>query len=133
MQASMNAAFSKSTGSPAFTGLALFIIGLVTMVLYMLLSRTHVPDMGTIKSAPGFSFLGGVVVAIYVVMITIITPKLGVGSAIGLIVTGQIISAICIDHFGLFNAAIRTVSMTRIAGMLLMILGIYLVMRKAGA
>jgi len=42
-------------------------------------------------------------------MITVIIPKLGVANAIGLIVTGQIICAVIIDHFGLFGATVITI------------------------
>jgi len=81
-------------------------------------------------SAPFYGYLGGIIVATYVVMITILVPKIGVGTSIGLIVTGQIICAITIDHFGLFNVPVHSISISRIAGMLLMIGGIYLVMKK---
>jgi transporter family-2 protein len=63
-------------------------------------------------------------------MITVITPKLGVSNAIGLIVTGQIICAIIIDHFGLFGATVRTIDAQRLIGAAMIIGEIYLVMRK---
>jgi transporter family-2 protein len=64
-------------------------------------------------------------------MITILTPRLGVGAAIGLIVTGQILCAVLIDHFGLLNAAVKPITLTRLLGMLLMIAGVYMVMKKS--
>jgi transporter family-2 protein len=83
-----------------------------------------------LTSAPLYGYLGGIIVATYVVMITVLVPRIGVGTAIGLIVTGQIICAVTIDHLGLFNVAVRSISITRLAGMLLMIAGVYLVMKK---
>jgi transporter family-2 protein len=130
IQAATNAAFSKSSGTPLITGLMVFIVGLVGMLLFILLSRTPFPARHQLTSAPLYGYLGGIIVATYVVMITILVPKIGVGTAIGLIVTGQIICAVVIDHFGLFNVAMRSVSLTRITGMLLMIGGVYLVMKK---
>jgi len=130
IQAATNAAFSKSSGTPLITGLMVFIVGLVGMLLFILLSRTPFPARHQLTSAPLYGYLGGIIVATYVVMITILVPKIGVGTAIGLIVTGQIICAVVIDHFGLFNVAMRSVSLMRITGMLLMIGGVYLVMKK---
>jgi transporter family-2 protein len=130
IQAATNAAFSKSIGTPIITGLMVFIIGLAGMLLFIALSRTSFPAKEQLASAPLYGYLGGLIVATYVVMITVLVPKIGVGTAIGLIVTGQIICAVIIDHFGLFNTVVRTVSPTRIAGMLLMIGGVYLVMKK---
>jgi len=130
IQAATNAAFSKSIGNPLVTGLMVFIVGLVVMILFILISGTTFPTRQQIMSTSLYSYLGGIIVATYVVMITILTPRLGVGTAIGLIVTGQIICAVIIDHFGLFNVAVHSISITRLAGVLLMIAGIYLVMKK---
>ncbi|MGC4103340.1 DMT family transporter [Ferruginibacter sp.] len=130
VQAATNAAFSKSIGNPYITGFMVFVIGLIGMVLFLLLSRTALPSREQLTAAPSYGYLGGLIVATYVVMITILVPKIGVGTAIGLIVTGQILCAVAIDHFGLFNVAVRTISLTRVAGIGLMIGGVYLVMKK---
>jgi len=130
IQAATNAAFSKSIGNPLITGLMVFVVGLVGMILFILLSRTSFPIRQQFASAPLYGYLGGIIVATYVVMITVLVPRIGVGIAIGLIVTGQIICAVIIDHFGLFNVAVHSISLTRVAGILLMVGGIYLVMKK---
>ena len=101
------------------------------MALFVVLSRTALPPATSLRQAPLYTYLGGIIVPTYVVMITILVPRIGVGSAIGLIVTGQIICAVAIDHFGWFNAAVRTLDIRRAGGVLLMIAGIYLVMTKA--
>src|SRR5205085_10782909 len=107
-----------------------FIIGLMGMILFILFSKSPFPTQQQLASAPVYGYLGGIIVATYVVMIMILVPRIGVGTAIGLIVTGQILCAVAIDHFGLFNVAVRTVTSTRIAGILLMIGGVYLVIKK---
>jgi transporter family-2 protein len=130
IQAATNAAFSRSIGNPLITGLMVFVVGLIGMLLVVFLSKTGFPPRQQLISAPAYGYLGGLIVATYVVMITILVPKIGVGPSIGLIVTGQIICAVAIDHFGLFNVAVRHVSFTRGVGMLLMIGGVYLIMKK---
>jgi transporter family-2 protein len=130
IQASTNAAFSKHIGTPIITGLMVFVIGLIGMILFILISRSSFPSFQQLSSSPFYSYLGGIIVATYVVMITILVPRLGVGTAIALIVTGQIICAVVIDHFGFFNIQIRSINPIRISGVLLMIAGIYLVMKK---
>ena len=130
IQAATNTAFSKSIGNPFITGLMVFIVGLLGMFLFILLSRTSFPPLQQLTSAPPYSYLGGLIIATYVVMITVLVPRIGVGTAIALIITGQIICAVAIDHFGLFNVPLRTINSARIAGVLLMIGGIYLVTKK---
>lgn len=81
-------------------------------------------------SAPAYGYLGGIIVATYVILVTILVPKIGVGTTIGLIVTGQILCAVMIDQFGLFNVTVRQIDISRAIGVLLMIAGVYLVMKK---
>jgi transporter family-2 protein len=130
IQAATNAAFSKSIGNPVITGLMVFSVGLVGMIVFVLASRTPVPTAQQFTAAPLYTYLGGVIVATYVIMITILVPRVGVGTAIAFIVTGQIICAVLIDHFGLFNVPVRSIDLRRVLGVLLMITGIYLVMKK---
>lgn len=130
IQAATNAAFSKSIGNPLITGLVVFVVGLIGMILFVLISKTAFPAPRQLVSAPWYGYLGGIIVATYVVMITLLAPRIGVGTAIALIVTGQIICAVVIDHFGFFNVPVRPVTLARIAGILLMIGGIYLVTKK---
>jgi bacterial/archaeal transporter family-2 protein len=130
VQASTNAAFSKSIGNPYITGVVVLLIGLIAALLFITLSKTQVPALAQLKSAPLYSYAGGLIVCTYVIMITVITPKLGVANSIGLIVTGQIICAVIIDHFGLFGATVRMIDAQRLIGAVMMIGGIYLVMKK---
>src|SRR5579875_2206885 len=116
IQAATNASFSKSIGNPLLTGLMVFVVGLFGMLLFILLSGTSFPATKQLTSAPLYGYLGGLIVATYVVMITVLVPKIGVGTAIGLIVTGQIICAVLIDHFGFFNVAVRSINVTRTVG-----------------
>jgi transporter family-2 protein len=78
---------------------------------------------------PAYGYFGGFIVASYVIAITFLAPRLGVGNAICFIVTGQIFAAVLIDHFGLFGAPVQTLSWTRAAGIALMIAGLFLAKR----
>jgi len=133
VQASTNAAFSKSIGNPYITGLMVLLVGLVAALLFITMSKTQIPALAQFKSAPLYSYASGLIVCTYVMMITVIIPKLGVANAIGLIVTGHIICAVIIDHFGLFGATVITIDAQRLTGAVLMIGGIHLVMKKHGA
>ena len=130
IQAATNSSFSKSVGHPFITGLMVFIIGLAGMLIFVFMTKTTLPTAKQLTAAPISGYLGGIIVATYVIMITLLTPRLGVGASIGLIVTGQIICAVAIDHFGLFNSPARTIDLSRALGLILMIVGVYLVLKK---
>lgn len=130
IQAATNASFSKSIGNPFITGLMVFIVGLTIMFLIVVFARVSVPTAAQLAAAPKSGYLGGLIVAIYVTMITILAPRIGVASAIGLIVTGQILCSVIIDHFGLFNVLTRPIDLMRAGGIVFMCVGVYLVMKK---
>jgi transporter family-2 protein len=130
VQAATNTAFSKATGNVVFTSIMVIVVALLSVIMYAIISRTSPPSIIEIKQAPLYGWLGGFIVAFYIIMITLASPRLGVGTAIGLIITGQVIASILIDHFGLFGAAVKSIDIKRAAGALFMILGIYLVMKK---
>lgn len=130
VQAATNAAFSRVTGTPFITGLIVFVTGLLAVLAYVLVSGQTFPSMTQLKNAPWYGYMGGLIVAFYVIVITFAAPRLGVASAIGLVITGQVIGAVAIDHFGLFDTAVRALDLKRLAGVFCMIAGIYLVMKK---
>jgi transporter family-2 protein len=75
--------------------------------------------------APRHLFLGGFLVAFYVLSITWIAPVMGVGNAVFLVLIGQLISSAAIDHFGLFNAQITPLTPQRLAGIVIMATGVF--------
>jgi transporter family-2 protein len=64
--------------------------------------------------------------AFYLLSITFVAPKFGVGNAVFFVLIGQMISAAAIDHFGLFGAQVSPISLTRAAGIGLMACGVWL-------
>ena len=56
-------------------------------------------------------------------------PRLGATTALALIIIGQLAMGILIDHFGLFGTAIRQLDARRVAGLLLLMIGGYFVIR----
>jgi bacterial/archaeal transporter family-2 protein len=55
---------------------------------------------------------------------------LGVGTAISLIVTGQVLGALIIDHFGLLRSLTVPLSPVRLGGATLIVVGVYLALRR---
>lgn len=56
-------------------------------------------------------------------------PRLGAATALALIIIGQLTVGLVVDHFGLFDSAVRHVDAWRMAGVALLLAGGYLVMR----
>jgi transporter family-2 protein len=129
VQAATNAAMSRIVGSVAITSLSLFAIGFVIVAVWAIVIRAPLPSMETLRHVPAYGYCGGFIVASYVIAITFLAPRLGVGNAIRLVVTGQIVAAVVIDHVGAFGAVVQRLTMGRAIGVVLMIIGIVLARR----
>jgi len=129
VQAATNAAMSRALGSFSFASLVLFAVGFAFVSAWVFITRPEFPPFAAYRTAPIYGYLGGVIVGSYVLAITFLAPRLGVGNAICFIVTGQILAAVVIDHFGLFGSLVQAFSWQRALGVLLMIAGLFLAKR----
>jgi transporter family-2 protein len=73
--------------------------------------------------------LAGSLIVFYVLSVTYIGPKFGIGNAVFFVLLGQMISAAAIDHFGLFNAQISPLTLTRASGIGIMAFGLWLIQK----
>jgi len=61
--------------------------------------------------------------------INVTLPRLGGAMMITLIIVGQLAVGVAIDHFGLLGVTPRPVDLVRVAGMLVLVAGAYLISR----
>ena len=131
VQAAANAALSRSIqGNVPFAALTLFVVAGAASAVAALLAGGHIPAAVNLRAAPWWSYVGGLIVAFYVFTITFLAPRLGVGTAISLIVTGQIVAALTIDHLGLLRSPTFPLSPVRLVGAILMVVGVFLALRR---
>ncbi len=123
MLAALNAALGRHVGSPAAAATVLFVVALT--IAFVTALMTGSAGFAKLVTAPKHLFLGGTFVAFYVLSVTWIAPKIGVGNAVFFVLIGQLISAAIIDHFGLFGANQTPISLTRGAGLAIMALGVF--------
>lgn len=123
--AALNAGLGKSLGSPVAASAVLFCVALAVASVALVISG-DIPKLARLPLAPKPFLFGGFFVAFYVLTITFIAPKFGVGNAVFFVLIGQMISAAAIDHFGLFGAQISPLSLTRAGGLGLMAVGVWL-------
>lgn len=122
--AALNAALGVRLGSPVAAATILFMVALVCTLAILAFGQPRA--VLAAASAPKHLFLAGCLVAFYVLTITFVAPRFGVGNAVFFVLLGQLISAAAIDHFGLFGAHISPLSLTRAGGIGLMAAGVFL-------
>ncbi len=122
--AALNAALGKTLGAPAAASVLLFVVALLSALIVYL--ATGGPGVAEILATPKHLWLGGVLIAVYVLSITYVAPHFGVGNAVFFVLLGQMISSAAIDHFGLFGAQVSTLNAMRAAGIAVMASGVAL-------
>lgn len=127
IMAALNSGLGLRLGSPVAAAFVLFIVGTFATGLVVLVTGTTNP----FRPVAPFSFwLGGLLVAFYVLSVTLAAPRIGVGNAIFLVLLGQLISATAIDHFALFGAQRYPMTLTRALGLILIVGGVFLARRS---
>jgi transporter family-2 protein len=130
VMAASNGALTRLTGNPAPVMLSVFAVGLLATAAVTAISGLR--GVAALTSAPPYLFCGGLIVAFYVLSVSVLTPRIGVVSTITCAVAGQIVMSAVIDHFGLFGAAQRPVDLTRAAGLGLLLAGLFVTQAKRG-
>lgn len=130
IQAALNGTLGARIGNPFAASSIIFALGLV--ICLAITTAVGWPDRARWQGIAPVYFLAGLFMCFYVVAITIIGPRIGLGNAIFLVLLGQIVAATTIDQFGLFGAPRTPVSLMRLGGMLLMALGIFLARKPPG-
>jgi len=128
--AALNGNLGTKLNSPALATTILFMVGGVVSLTYLFITG-GLPKSAIKEPIPIYFYLGGLLVLFYIFTMTWIAPRFGVGNAISMVLLGQIISMTVIDHYGLLGTLKYTVSIQRIAGLTLMMFGVYLTIRRS--
>lgn len=128
VQAPTNAILAKASGSPIVAAFISFLIGTVALGAVMAGSagRLFAPEL---RSVPWYAWIGGLYGAFFVAMAAFGAPRIGVGPLLTAAIAGQLLGAVLLDHYGLLGLARQPVSIEKIAGVLLVLLGAWLVRR----
>lgn len=101
--------------------------GGLLVTLFMLATRGG--NLRAASGLPWYAFTTGILGLVIVGSIGFAVPRLGVARAFTLIVASQFLMAALIDQFGWFGAAMRPIDLTRAVGLLVMLAGVWLVVR----
>jgi len=128
LQSVLNAALGEKAGNLGSV-LALTLVSIAVLLLLI----PAFPSTANFKGLPGpsewYLYIGGALgVAILAAPILLI-PKIGATLTLTAMVLGQLLMALLIDHWGLFNAPRIEINLARIIGLALLIMGAVLIKR----
>jgi transporter family-2 protein len=126
IQAGLNARLGGAGQNPVYAATISFLVGTMGLIVYILISRQNVSIAG-LREAPSYIWLGGLLGAFYVTAIVLLFPRLGPGLTFGLVVAGQMIVSIMLEHFNLLVAQPSPISYMKILGIALVVVGVVII------
>ncbi len=103
-------------------------IGGIIAAIFMVLVFSK-GDISQWRSVPWYALLCGVLGLVVLGGITFSIPRIGAAGATTLLIVGQLLLALILDHFGWLGVDIRSLSPSRIIGLITLVLGTWLIMR----
>ena len=131
VQASINGELRLLVGDPYRTALISTTVSTIFMfALSGVLVGKPVPDASTFTNASWWMWIGGVLGAIYVAAATVLVAKLGSAVMFTLVILGQLVMAVVMDHFGWIGLEKHPVNAARVLGIVLVLAGVVLVRKS---
>lgn len=128
IQTSVNTRLRKRVGSPYNASLVSFVVALLFLSALLLITGQglHIP-LAQLLNEPAWIWIGGICGLVFLTGNILLFSKLGGVQTVVLPVLGQILMGLIIDNFGLFYSQKTPLSVFRIAGAVMVILGVVLV------
>lgn len=126
LMAILNAGLAREAGGPVQATVLLLATGLFAALVLAVTTTVRIPELQTLVRVAPTQYAGGLIVGFYVLSITFLAPRFGVGNAILFAVTAQLLTSAVIDHFALAGAALRPLTIVRAVGLLIVIAGLVL-------
>jgi transporter family-2 protein len=129
VQFGVNAQLRTFVGDPLVAATISFFVGTVGLIAVSVALRQSWPLSAAIANAPWWVWVGGLLGAFYVVATIVLVPRIGAATTVGLIIAGQVSASVVIDHFGLIRVPVHELSVPRVFGAALIVVGVVLVQR----
>ena len=127
LQAPINAQLGRATGSLA-AALVSFTIGTIALAVVVAAAG----DAGGLKftfDVEWYYLIGGLLGAVYVTTALITVKTIGAGGVAAATITGQLVASMAIDKMGAFGLEETPITAERLAGVVLLLVGTYLIVR----
>jgi transporter family-2 protein len=125
---SLNSQLGTVLGDSLLAGTVSFVIGTACLTAVSLVAEPW-PSAATLAGTEWWAWTGGFFGALYLVSNIFFISRLGLLTAVGLAITGQMLASMVIDQFGLLGTPVEPLAVGSATGGLLTILGVGLIVR----
>jgi transporter family-2 protein len=126
-QAAINNKLADSVQSPILSAFISFAVGTLALFIYILATGLPIGNLANAKNAPLIAWVGGILGAFFVASAVVLVPKIGVALTFSLIIAGQMLITLIIDHFGFLGVPEKSINLMRIIGATLITIGVILI------
>ena len=130
LQVAFNARLKTSVDSPILSTMISICVSTIVLAPILICGWFGRGRLDNLQSVPAWAWLGGAAGAFYLVANLVSLPRLGAAMVVACAVAGQLVASVTIDNFGLFDVPKTPVNPFRIAGAILVFLGVVLIQRK---
>ncbi len=81
------------------------------------------------REVPWYALVAGILGLGVIAAMSYMVPLVGVAPSVVLIVAGQLLVSVILDHYGLFGAHLRPLDLTRALGLALVFLGVWVTVK----
>jgi transporter family-2 protein len=127
VQVALNTLLRRYVGEPMQVTFISYLVGTLTSLMICVVARYSVPAVASLAQTSWWMWVGGCLGTLYVWSTIFATPKIGAALALALTIAGQMIAALLLDHYGAIGLTKYAATPTRIAGVVLVVLGVSLV------
>jgi transporter family-2 protein len=118
----MNSSVSRHVGSSITANVTFFIVALITSIfLFIIFGKFD--TLYKLKDVPIYLYLTGFISAFIVLGTTFLIPHIGTRKFFILLIAGQIVMAVAVSHFGILESPKDPISMKKLIGASLVIMG----------
>jgi len=126
-QALINTRLGAMAGSPLVAGVISFAVGLTSLLCVLIVQPAGTVRFHDLAKAPVWAFLGGTLGAFFIIATIYGVPRVGAAVWLSAAVLGQVTLSLVADHFGFFGVNVHPVTLPRLAGIVLVIVGVVMV------
>jgi transporter family-2 protein len=126
VQAGLNAQVGVAVKNPVYGALISFVIGTIGLVAYCLLTRVDFATLKFTSSLPWYYFTGGLMGAFFVLTLIVVPAHLGIALTLGITIAAQLAVGLLMDHYGLLGFEQTDITLQKMGGVALIILGVVL-------
>jgi transporter family-2 protein len=127
IQFGINAQLSQWVGSPIRAAFVSFLVGTIALLVITAFVRRPLPSLARLGDVPWWVWTGGLLGAFYVAGSIVAAPKLGAVTLAAAIIFGQTLTSVLADQFGWVGFKEHHATPGRLAGVVLVGVGVVLV------